>query len=215
MKRIISSSLVCLFLCLMGSAIWTEASASESRMEAKDSSPENEYTYLAVLHRSDDFLVWDFIERNADTIFLDESRAVHAALFSSSVFTAMILPEGNYEGEIKSKVGALVTFDKPFNTFLNENGLEGIQILPGSVLEPKCVEIVGSYQYGTIVELGEDYMVLDIYDEYIQQSGNLTHFTITPDTLKWWADVPFQVGSGCEVIFDKDGVVLAMQEANG
>ena len=34
MKRIISIGLVCLFLCLMGSVIWTEAGASESRVEA-------------------------------------------------------------------------------------------------------------------------------------------------------------------------------------
>jgi len=199
----------------MGSAIWTEADASESMMETVGSSPENEYTYLAVLHRSDDFLVWDFIEKNADTIRLDESRAVHAALFSSSVFTVMILPEGNNEGEIKSKVGARVTFDKPFNTFLNENGLECIQILPGSILEPKRVEIVGDYHYGNIVELGEDYVILDVYDEYFQPSGNLIYSTITPDTLMSWADVPFQVGIGCEMIVDKDGVVLTMSVAFG
>jgi len=201
----------------MGSAIWTEAGASEPGMETEVSSHENEYAYLAVLSRPDDFLIWDFIERNADTIGLDESRAVHAALFSAVTFSALILPEGSDAEEVNSKVGARLTFDKPFDTFLHDNGLEGLQVPPGIILEPNRVEIVGNFRYGAIVEMGDDYVILDEYNKDARPSGNLIRGVITPDTLQMWTGfgLPFQPGSGCEVIVDKDGAVLAMNAANG
>jgi len=212
MKRIISIGLVCLFLCLSGSAIWTEAGASEARIETKDSSPENEYTYLAILNR---FFphgsLWEYIEK-VDGI--DEGRDVNATLFSSMTVDLLLLPEGSGTEEAYTNVGARVTFDKPFDTFLSDNGLEGL-LTPSIILEPKRLEIVGDCYDGVIVEIGEDYVMFDIYNDDFLPSGNLIRVIITPDTLLWGADSPIQEGSGGKIVVDKDGVVLAMINANG
>jgi len=107
-----------------------------------------------------------------------------------------------------------VTFDKSFDTILNDSGF-GVAAVLAVMLEPKRVEIVGDEVYGVIVEISENYMILDARDENARPTGIHTRYTITPDTLMWWTDSPFQEGSGCLAIVDKDGVVLAMSEANG
>lgn len=209
MKRILSCGLVCLVLCLMGLAIWAKVSASVSVMGEN-----NEYTYLAIVNRFDSpETMLNFAEGEVDKSHLDITHTVHAVLcFSRPVL--LILPEGTVAEEDCSYVGARVTFDKPFDTFLDHNGFEIPTIPFGAILEPKRVEIVGDIVYGVVVESNENYIILDARDESAQPTGIHSRYSITPDTLIWYKE-PFQPGSGCEAIVDKDGAVLAMQEANG
>ena len=195
----------------------TEADAFESMMEADVSSLENEYTFLAVLNRfNPPSSMWALIEEEVDASRLDESRAVHANFFSSkAIFAVLILPEESGTEEAYSKVGARVTFDKTFDTILNDSGLESQQLplgVLGVILEPKRVEIVGDEVYGVIVEISENYMILDARGENARPTGIHTRYTITPDTFMFST---FQEGSGCHAIVDKDGVVLAMVNADG
>ena len=128
----------------------------------------------------------------------------------------VILPEGAELGEVDSYVGARVTFDKPFDVFLGDKGFELLSVPNSVIMEPKRVEVVGEVIYGVIVEIGEDYVVLDAYDENGLPSGNLSCYDITPDTLMWNdSSLPFQEGWSCEMIVDNDGMVLAMQHSNG
>ena len=119
--------------------------------------------------------------------------------------------------EYNSIVGARVTFDEPLSldTEVDSHGFEIIQMQPSTILEPAKIEIVGSSDYGTILEIGDDYMILDSVYDHNRQPGSHPRYTITPDTLQWYSNSPFDTGSGCQIIADDEGVVLAMREANG
>ena len=170
-----------------------------------------EYTYLAVLNRFNppDFL-YDFVEEDAH---VDASRTVHAVLCFSWP-APLLLPAGSGTEKDYSSVGARVTFPEPFDVLLDRNGLEIIQLPDNIILEPERVEIVGEVIHGNIVEIGEDYVILDVFNESSGLNGNSTRYVITPDTLLWYEE-PFAPGSGCEMIVDHEGTVLAMNESNG
>ena len=165
-----------------------------------------EYTYLAILNRYiPPSSVYDFVNGEVDT-----SRTVHAVLcFSRPV--PLLLPAGIGTEKDYSSVGARVTFDRPFDVFLDPNGFEVVQVPDNLILEPKHVEIVGEVIYGLIVEIGDDYVIHDAFDTY---GGQTARYTITPDTLVWYEE-PFEAGSGCQMIVGNDGAVLAMFESNG
>jgi len=54
----------------------------------------------------------------------------------------------------------------------------------------------------------------NVYD-HNGQTGSPPRYSITPHTLRRYSGSPFHIGSGCQIIADDDGVVLAMREANG
>lgn len=176
-----------------------------------------EYSYLAVLTRYTDYTVNGELEQQGfvDTGRLDLSRVVTAYVFSTSRPIPLVLPDGSGWEEGIDIIGARVTFDKPFDIFLAHNSLEVVQIPGNAILEPKRVEIVGNIAYGVIVEIGDDYVVLDARDENARPTGTLTRYTITSDTLMWYEATPFEAGSGCEMIVASEGVVCSMQEGNG
>ena len=47
------------------------------------------------------------------------------------------------------------------------------------------------------MEIGEDDVLLDVFDESTGLHGNSARYAITPDTLIWY-EAPFKAGSGCE-----------------
>lgn len=179
-------------------------SAAGAFAEAKE-----EYTYLAILNRfNPPSSVYDFVDGAVDT-----SHTVHAVLCFSRP-APLLLPAGSGTEKDYSSVGARVTFDKPFDVFLDQNGLEIVQLPDSIILEPKRVEIIGDVKYGVIVEIGEDYVIHDAFDESGGLPGDNIRYTVTPDTLIWYEE-PFQAGSGCQMIVDSEGMVLAMDESNG
>lgn len=210
MKKRIAAGLVCVVLCLTGLAIGAEADGPASGVEEK-----SECAYLAIVHRFDSFAsILDFVEGDADTSRLDTDNTVWSALCFSRP-AVMFLPEGIVWDEMDSFIGVRVTFDQPFDTFLDPHGMEMLKIPFGVILEPTRVEIVGDVVYGAIAEIGEDYMILGERDENGLATGTLSRYTITPDTMMWHESPDFRAGSGCMAIVDQDGVVLAMEEGNG
>ena len=196
MKKHVCMLLIALVLLLSSMGTPAFASANE------------EYTYLTFLNFYSPGWIRDFTNEP-----VDESRAAHAFLCFAEVPAVLILPERSEWAEAHSSVGARVTFDRPFDVLLDDNGFEIVQIPYGVILEPKRLEAVGDVVYGMIVEIGDDYVILDSYDEYGGLTGNNTRYTITPDTLQNWTNFPFQPGSGCQMIMDSEGVILAMDEA--
>jgi len=203
----------------MGPAIWAGAGASKSRTETEVSPPENDFTYFAIIHRPPAFSFE--VTNDEDINEEDRKHIVSAILFRSLTPRRFVLPEES-DTEACYYHGARVTFGQPFDT-TDDNGVEMLQLTTngvivepnGIVLQPKRVEFIGAAQYGVIVEIGEDYVVLDAYDESGGQSGNLSCYDITPDTLLWsGSSHPFQEGWSCEMIVDND-VVLAMHGVNG
>jgi len=124
------------------------------------------------------------------------------------------LPEGTVPGEEDSAVGARVTFAKPFDIFLGEEDFEFLSVPNDVVLEPTSVEVVGEVIYGVIVEIGDDYVIHDAFDTY---GGRTARYIITPDTLQMWTNSKYQPGSGtgCQMIVDSEGAVLAMRVMHG
>jgi len=145
-----------------------------------------------------------------------DARTASVDLFFSIQPVVVILPEGTEVGEDYAFVGACVTFDKPFDTFLGEAaGFEFLSIPFGVILEPKRVEVVGEIKYGVIVEIGDDYVIHDAFDS---NDGQPTRYTITPDTLLMWSNTSYlpESGTGCQMIVDdSEGIVLAMRIMHG
>ena len=191
---------ISVLLCLSAAGAFAEATG--------------EYIYLAVLNRFDspaDILF--FVDGTVDTTHLDTSRTVHAVLCFSRP-APLLLPAGSGTEKDYSSVGVRVAFDKPFDVFPDRNGLEITDIPDNIILEPMGVEIVGDVKNGNIVEIGGDFVILDVFDESIGLNGSQIRYTITPDTLIWYEE-PFEAGSGCQMIVDHEGRVLAMNESNG
>jgi len=168
-----------------------------------------EFTYFATLR----LYPQGYIHDNTDAPI--DARTALADLCFSIQPVVVILPEGTETGEDDAFVGARITFDKPFDVFLGEEaGFEFLGIPFGVIWEPKRVEIVGEVIYGVIVEIGDDYVIHDAFEPY---GGQTARYTITPDTLLMWSNTSFQPGSGtgCQMIVDSDGIVLAMRIMHG
>jgi hypothetical protein len=167
-----------------------------------------EYTYLGYLNFYSQGWVKDFTDKP-----IDESRAVLAELSNAGVVVTavLILPDGIESKEDNSYAGVRMTFDKPLDAILEDYGAEEY-----AILEPIKVEVAGEVINGSVVEIGEDYVILDVYEEgQWTSSANNIRYTITPDTLNWYDYLSFDAGSGCRMIVDNEGVVLAMNQQNG
>jgi beta-lactamase regulating signal transducer with metallopeptidase domain len=165
------------------------------------------YTYLALTSYYDPAM--------ADMENVPEeqaSRVIWVELFGSGRPQWMVLPEG-HDPEQYSFVGIRATFDEPFDVEYIDNGIRFAEI-PEGILEPTRVEVIDSLQYGVITELGEDYLVMNLWDRYGVLSDVPTRFSVAPDVLLAYEE-PFQAGSGCMAVVDGEGMVLAMVQSNG
>lgn len=168
---------------------------------AEDAAPQEEAnTYIAVAQ-------WDPMWAQSMG-FDDADRIIFSSLIGYPA-VATRLPEDAPEAETFALTGIRLVFDEPVEAMLEENAAE-------AVLEPLSVEIIGKVRYGRITEMGEDYILHDVYanDQNPELKGDAQRFTLTEDTVMW-SEEPFGVNSGCEIIIDDDGVVLAMIEGNG
>ena len=169
-----------------------------------------EYTYLAI---TSEFNPNEPVPGVPKTIG-NTDQVIQAMLLNSWRPLPLLLPEGSGKAENYSYVGIWVTFDKPFEKKIDESSIEVLQ-LPNELLRPTSIEIISFIRYGTIVELGTEYIILDARDKYHRPTGELSRYTITQDTLFMKYEGSFEVGNGCELIVDSEGVVLAVVEANG
>lgn len=147
----------------------------------------------------------------------DTSRITQVTIVNAWMPMPMLLPEGSGTAEAYAHVGLRLTFDAPFEMGYDEEyDVQYLEMPLGDVvLEPTSIEVIGPLAYGIITELGEDYVVLDAYDEQYQLTGEETRYVLTPETQLVYYERPFEVGDGAQVIAGEDGVALAMVLANG
>lgn len=191
--------IICFWLALL---LCTFALGTFSMAEA-------EYTYLAITSPYSETEAVPGIPEGVE----DTSRIIQVALYGANPPLPLRLPEGSGAPEDFSFVGILVAFDTPLDVSLEQQNNRLVNP-PEGVLEPKRVEIIGPVQYGIIVEIGEDYVVLDAYDEFFQLTGDHHRYAITPDTLMLY-ESPFEAGSGCMIVVDQEGAAVFMDESNG
>ncbi len=141
------------------------------------------------------------------------TRVVRADVLGMPPIRLLLLPEESGEAEDYASVGIRATFAEPIDMMPAATDAEYMRMIT-EPLQPTRVEIAGQTTYGRIVELGEAYVILDAYDETYALTGSNDRYTVTPDTYMQY-EAPFEAGSGCMMIVDKDGTVLAMVEQNG
>lgn len=168
------------------------ASASAAEADA--------HTYLSIATWEPDLLETFEVEGDAN-------RILYVDILEEQ-YTLVRLPEDAPDAESFAETGVLLVFDAPLTPYnAAENGMQ--------VLTASSVTIVGALHYGRITEIGDDYVIHDVYNTVPdpELSGNPTRYTLTPDTILLFED-PFEAGSGCQLIVDEDGTVLAMVEGN-
>ena len=212
MKRIISSSLVCLFLCLMGSAIWTEAGASESMMESEGSSPENEYTYLAFIW---DGYIYD-LPPGMPIGTMDTKRLIAVQIPGNFFLVALLLPDECGRLEDYAFKGIMFTVDTPIT--VERNGLYVTRDDVPAIVVPKRVDIVGDVFYGFLTEVGTDYIDVELRTEFFagNPADEIRRFAITDNTVICIADEPqLTPGDSYIIIGTPDGDALAIHLSRG
>ena len=111
--------------------------------------------------------------------------------------------------------GIIITVDEPLNVETDGNTIR-VNDLPAFIV-PKRVEIVGDVFYGVITEIGQDFIMVDIFDDQICiPSGNLQRFSVTDSTLIWpGMQSQITVGDSYVVIGSENGVALSIHASNG
>lgn len=195
-KRRVATVCAALCICLLLPVLCTSALARD------------EATYLAFAAYSPILRV-PGIPEGID----DDSRIVQANLVHTWRPMPLLLPEDAGDPDNYTYVGVRLTFDEPLPTERDAYGNEVFNTGSG-LLTPSRVEIVGSVVNGFIVELGEDYVVVEPYGAY-RLTDEQSRYAITPDTQMMAIELPFAIGTGCELIVDDTGTVLAMVQGNG
>ena len=111
--------------------------------------------------------------------------------------------------------GIMITVDEPLNVETDGNTIR-VNDLPAFIV-PKRVEVVGDVFYGVITEIGQDFIMIDIFDDQICiPSGNLQRFSVTDSTLIWpGVQSKITVGDSYVVIGSENGVALSIHASNG
>lgn len=150
-------------------------------------------------------------------------RIVYMEVMPLCRLVPVLLPEGmEASGEALDRKGVLLTFATALPLVR-----EGNRVAPDvpqaydTPLAPVAVDFVGTMTYGLIQSLTKTSISLQVFPDLLKAGEEpLVRYTITDDTQfcypnDTWADDLFLPGTGCQVVVDAAGNVLAAMASNG
>ncbi|MDL2318758.1 hypothetical protein LJC74_06780 [Eubacteriales bacterium OttesenSCG-928-A19] len=213
MKRLFA---LCVFVLMLVSAVTAPAFAREAQ-----ASQEYAVYGIAVHTWAGDEGQWPLSPE-------EEARRVYVSIPGAyATMYVTVLPEGGADEPLSyNYVPVRLTFEELVEVLRSGTRVYSVDI-EDDVLRPTAVERVGTASYGVIAEIGEDYLVHQVWYDTSEHPGPgmdggvlSPRYVITPDTLVFiYSDLPFDElftpGHSCELIADEDGNVLTIESANG